>query len=79
LLGSTDQFTPTTEQKADRLTKPMIGKQFLTARYYLLGNDVSLSRVRGGVTDGKEYDWPSVSRSQRRHPAGSQSQRGKVL
>jgi hypothetical protein len=29
------EFTPTTEQKADGLTKPMIGKQFLTARNYL--------------------------------------------
>jgi hypothetical protein len=54
------EFTPTTEQKADGLTKPMVGKQFLTARNYLLGTEVTLSGVRGGVTDGTEYEWPSV-------------------
>ena len=54
------EFTPTTEQKADGLTKPMVGKQFLTARNYLLGTDVTLSGVRGGVTDGTEYEWPPV-------------------
>jgi hypothetical protein len=73
------EFTPTTEQKADGLTKPMIGKQFLTAKNYLLGTDVGLSGVRGGVSDGKEYEWPSVGHSPDREGThqGHNSKEGK--
>jgi hypothetical protein len=57
------EFTPTSQQKADGLTKPMNGKQFLTARNYLLGevpSVVELSGVRGGDKSIAKNAWTLV-------------------